>query len=242
MRIRLVSYNIHKCKGMDGLVRPQRFIRLLSDLAPDVAALQEVLLPHAEYIVGAMPGYQLFFSTSRLHNGAAYGNATLARETVALSQVLDISTPGRERRTVLQTDIQTNQGSVHLFNVHLGTSFFERRLQTELLLSPKVLSQPTLRHPRILAGDFNEWARGVCTRRLAQEFCHPHLHRPKRNYPGVIPLFHLDRIYFDCVVKVIDFAIVRTPLSLLASDHVPILADLDIPLDKDVPQPPMSSN
>ncbi len=40
---RIVTYNVHKCQGLDRRVRPSRIVEVLSDLDADVIALQEVL-------------------------------------------------------------------------------------------------------------------------------------------------------------------------------------------------------
>ena len=41
--LRLATYNIHKCEGMDGRVRPDRIANVLEEINADVIALQEVL-------------------------------------------------------------------------------------------------------------------------------------------------------------------------------------------------------
>ena len=42
-RFRVVTYNIHKCRGMDRRVRPARIVDVLREIDADVVALQEVL-------------------------------------------------------------------------------------------------------------------------------------------------------------------------------------------------------
>ena len=51
--------------------------------------------------------------------------------------------------------------ALHLFNVHLGTDFFERRHQARRLIDEAVLRSRTLEGPRVVLGDFNEWTRGA---------------------------------------------------------------------------------
>jgi len=58
----------------------------------------------------------------------------------------------------------------HLFNVHLGTSFIERRHQARQLLSERVLNRRECRGPRIIVGDFNEWTRGLASRLMGEVF------------------------------------------------------------------------
>ena len=77
----------------------------------------------------------------------------------------------RERRGCLRTDMVLHDGAVlHVFNVHLGTSFIERRHQARRLLSDKVLNRQEFYGPRIVVGDFNEWTRGLASRLMADAF------------------------------------------------------------------------
>ena len=41
--LRIATYNIHKCRGLDGRVRPQRIVEVLRELDADLIALQEVV-------------------------------------------------------------------------------------------------------------------------------------------------------------------------------------------------------
>ena len=40
--MKVASYNIHKCRGVDGATRPDRIIGVIRELGADVIALQEV--------------------------------------------------------------------------------------------------------------------------------------------------------------------------------------------------------
>jgi endonuclease/exonuclease/phosphatase family metal-dependent hydrolase len=54
-----------------------------------------------------------------------------------------------------------------------------------------------------------------------------HLRR-RRTYPGVFPVLHLDHIYYEGSVEVVKVDLPRTRLSLMASDHLPLVADLRV--------------
>ena len=54
-----------------------------------------------------------------------------------------------------------------------------------------------------------------------------HLRR-RRTYPGVFPVLHLDHIYYDGEVEVVKLELPRTRLSLMASDHLPLMAELRV--------------
>src|ERR1700730_14771257 len=84
-RIRIATYNVHKCQGMDGRVRPQRIAEVLAHVNADVVALQEVLsfgengdLDQARFLAQEL-GYSYALGENRKHRGAAYGNVMLSR-------------------------------------------------------------------------------------------------------------------------------------------------------------------
>jgi endonuclease/exonuclease/phosphatase family metal-dependent hydrolase len=81
-------------------------------------------------------------------------------------------------------------------------------------------------------GDFNEWTRGLATTLLTQELASvdlfTHLKR-RKTYPGVLPVLHLDHIYYQGArVEVRNVELPRTRRALIASDHLPLVADLRI--------------
>ena len=59
---------------------------------------------------------------------------------------------------------------VHIFNVHLGTAFFERRKQALRLFGKEILESEDLTGARIVLGDFNEWSHGLASRLFSARF------------------------------------------------------------------------
>jgi endonuclease/exonuclease/phosphatase family metal-dependent hydrolase len=104
----------------------------------------------------------------------------------------------------------------------------ERRKQAGLLMSRNVLLSPQLKHPRLVIGDFNEWTRGLVSRTLQQAFesvdIQLHLNR-RRTYPGVLPIMHLDHMYFDHELALEALVLHRSRMALVASDHLPLVAE-----------------
>ncbi len=82
-----------------------------------------------------------------------------------------------------------------------------------------------------MLGDFNEWTRGLATQTLSERLqsidLRKHLRR-RRTYPGVFPMLHLDHIYYEGEVDVVKMELPRTRLSLMASDHLPLVAELKV--------------
>jgi endonuclease/exonuclease/phosphatase family metal-dependent hydrolase len=233
---RVATYNTHKCRGMDGRIRPHRVAQVLQELEADVIALQEVASlsggrkeqNQAKYLAEAV-GFQYHIGETRKWRGAIYGNVVLSRFPVIETEVYDLTASRREPRGCIRCDIQISPGKViHLFNVHLGTGYLERRKQAHLLVSRDVLLAHKLKHPRLVIGDFNEWTRGLVSRMLQLKFesvdVQLHLNR-RRTYPGVLPIMHLDHMYFDRALSLEEFMLHRSRMALMASDHLPLVAE-----------------
>lgn len=234
---RVATYNIHKCRGMDRRVSPVRIAEVLLEVDADVVALQEVLRgEHADHdqpaLIAERAGYKhICFGENRKHRGAGYGNAILSRFQISEWKNYDLTHSSREPRGLLRADVEIARQSVHVLNVHLGTGYMERRAQAKALLHEDVLLDKDLEHPRILLGDFNEWTRGMVTKQLSTHMrsaeLSPEQKRPRRirSYPGVLPVMHLDHIYYDPHLQLRAFLIHRSARALVASDHLPLVAD-----------------
>ncbi len=227
-RLRIATYNVHKCRGLDYRVRPARILKVIQEIDADVFTVQEVFAKQVNYLSEHLRMPQVFGS-ARQSGGHDYGNAVFSRYPILQSHNYDLSVDRRESRRCLRVDIQLPEDKgVHLFAVHLGTSFFERRHQAVKLVSDEILGEAELKNPRVLIGDFNEWTRGLVTQTLSRHMRSAdlvqHLGRT-RTYPGVIPFLHLDHIYYDEPLQLVNMHLHRTPASLIASDHLPLVGD-----------------
>jgi endonuclease/exonuclease/phosphatase family metal-dependent hydrolase len=228
---RLASYNIHKARGLDGRTSIERIARVIEELNADVVVLQEVVnrtSPTGDQVrfLSERLSYWPALGEARKHEGVPYGNVTLSRRKIRSTQQFDLTVPGHEERCALRTDIPMGPGLVHIFNLHLGTNFFERRKQSVRLIEKDILSAVDISGPRIVVGDFNEWTRGLVSRNLAKEFddLRKHLGR-RRVYPAGIPFLHLDHAYFDRHLEVERAFHLINRRSLVASDHLPLVVD-----------------
>jgi len=234
-RFRIATYNIHKGRGLDGRVRIERIAAVLEEIDADIVALQEVvshegrsIQDHQAGYLASLFGYHYEIGETRKHRGGVYGNATLSRWSFESSRHVDLSVPRREERGVLRTDVKIGHHVLHIFNVHLGTAHRERRTQATRLMDENLLRAIDIRGPRIVLGDFNEWTHGLVTRVLSSEFhltdLRNHLRRT-RAYPAILPLLNLDHIYFDHQLRIGEARFHRNRRSLIASDHLPLVAD-----------------
>jgi len=226
-RLRILTYNVHKCRGMDGRVTAVRIAEVLMEAGADIVALQETMEHQAEAI-SAGTGMPFVLGENRKHRGYAYGNAVLSRFPIRDTRNYDLSVRGYEERGCLRADVAVNGALLHIFNVHLGTALIERRHQGRMLVAPELLNDAGLESPRVVLGDFNEWTEGLATRLLRSHLesadIRAHLRR-SRTYPGLLPLLHLDHIYYDPALKLERLRLHRTPKALIASDHLPLVGD-----------------
>jgi endonuclease/exonuclease/phosphatase family metal-dependent hydrolase len=227
-RLRVVTYNVHKCRGLDGRTSTSRIAGVLEEVNADVIALQEVLDHQAEAISVDLH-LPFVLGENRKHRGFGYGNVVLSRFPIQLMHNYDLSVRGREERGCLRADVRVEGDALlHIFNVHLGTALIERRHQARKLIAPELLNHDEIAAPRIVLGDFNEWTQGLATRLLRSNLesadVRGHLKR-SRTYPGFLPFLHLDHIYYDPALRLEHLTLYRKGKALVASDHLPLMGE-----------------
>jgi len=235
-KLRVVTYNIHRCRGLDGRTKPQRIAAVLASIEPDIIALQEVigaspLKPGQAAEIGAALGLGWVMAPTRHLRNALFGNVVLSHFPVRYHQQYDLSWKTCEPRLAQRVDLQIGDDDVlHFYNVHLGTALLERRAQAKKLAG--LVQDRRIVGPKIVLGDFNEWARALAKDVLAERLhsidLTKHLRR-RRTYPGFFPVVHLDHIYYEGArVEVDRVWLPKDRLALMASDHLPLVADLSI--------------
>jgi endonuclease/exonuclease/phosphatase family metal-dependent hydrolase len=183
-----------------------------------------------------------------------YGNCTLSRWPILDSATVDLSYPTREPRACLRAVVGHDELRLTTLNVHLGLGASERRYQLgrilETLLAEYAAEQvrhhrqfpwlwrwrkvdvdklATLPEPLVLAGDFNDFPPGPVTRTLANRLRDVAARVPARaTFPSRRPLLRLDRVYTSRAVAIDKVEVVRSPLLRVASDHLPIVVDVDV--------------
>lgn len=233
LRLRVATYNIHRCQGLDRRVRPDRIAAVLQAIGADIVALQEVVgagpggRGQAEAL-GAQLGLGWVMAPTRRYRQHLYGNVILSRYPIVHHAQSSLTWRTCEPRCAQRADIHLpGDGTIHVYNVHLGTAVLERRYQAGRLSA--ILTDRRVRGPRIVMGDFNEWTRGLVTdmmNRICDSADAEQPVRRRRSYPGVLPLLQLDHIYYRGDVRVEGVEQPRGRTALVASDHLPLVADL----------------
>jgi endonuclease/exonuclease/phosphatase family metal-dependent hydrolase len=232
MKLTLASYNIHRCHGRDGSHAPARIREVLRQTGADVVALQEVELLREEpglleFLCSGSPWAPVHGPTLERRN-ADYGNALLTSLPLRSVNRIDISQPGREPRGVIEAVLQAQKTSLRVLATHLGLWPAERRAQVQQLLDIlRGRSRNAESHSAaVLMGDLNEWFLwGRPLRRLAAHF------KPSpapATFPSRYPVFALDRIWAQPAGILSRVRVLDTPLARMASDHLPLVAELEI--------------
>jgi endonuclease/exonuclease/phosphatase family metal-dependent hydrolase len=226
MTLTVASYNIHKCTGLDRRVDLDRIAQVLEEIDADLVGVQEVFRPQALGLAERL-GMQVAMGPTRERDGLPYGNAVLTRLAIRGSRTFDLSRPDREPRGGIRLDLEMpsdemGDGLLHVFNVHFGLKIRERAEQVRMLVREHILHDE-LTGPRIVLGDLNEWFPGAVGRTLRRELSGP---RSRRTHPAPLPIFPLDRIYWDRGLDADGFRVHRSRLARVASDHLPVVARL----------------
>jgi len=244
MKLRIMSYNIHRAIGVDRLFRPERIATIIGHYDADIVMLQEVdvgvprsrRLNLSETLAG-MTGYphHAIGLNVELKTGM-YGNATLSRYPILESRNIDLTIEEKKARGCLHTRFaipsrRRKELTLPVFNLHLGLSFRERPRQLGLVVRTPEFKALAETDPCIIAGDFNDLLKRLApmlTEILSFD-CATNRRKGYQNarltYPSFSPTSGLDKIF--CRGITVDRGkVCRHRLTRVASDHLPVIADL----------------
>lgn len=227
-QLRLASYNIRKAVGLDWRRDPARVLSVVNGLSADVVVLQEADLrlgPRPAAIPRALIARETDYDIVNLAQNAVslgwHGNAILVRHGLEVTKTRRLELPGLEPRGAVMARI----AGLTVVGVHLGLMRRWRLRQMNCIrdhLHDHVDST-------IVAGDFNEWSdhRGY----------EPFVGDLKMVFPG--PTFHAARAVaaldgFACgtKIKVHRHGVEDRGAARVASDHLPVWAEVEVEVDQ----------
>jgi endonuclease/exonuclease/phosphatase family metal-dependent hydrolase len=215
MRLRVLSYNIHKGFSFGNT----RF--LLDDIRnsirlthADLVFLQEVVGDHSqqqqrhtdwqakqfEFLADQVWPHHAY-GKNALYDHGHHGNAILSRYPLEQVDNHDVSLIPASQRGLLYSKIHPESfpAPLHVICLHFGLLAFERRRQVRQLcdlVTRTVASHEAL----VIAGDFNDWnlqADKYLRRQLGlQEALLQHSGKHAQSYPAFAPFLAMDRIYY----------------------------------------------
>ena len=242
-RLRVATYNVHGCVGMDGQRSEARIAEVIASMSADIVGLQELDLgrarsAHADQaaLIAKRLGWKYHFHPAMRSGDEQYGNAIVSRFPIALKCAAEM--PGsppwycREQRSAIWMQAETDLGLVHILNSHFGLGYRERTLQAKLLMGPAWLGSVPPDEPAILLGDFNSVRKSRPYRLI-----HAHLRdvrtlvrpaRAFRTFPTHFPSLAVDHIFVNPALAPTNLSVHRTPLARVASDHFPLVCELTL--------------
>ena len=244
--IRAVTYNIHSCVNMDGKVCPERIAAVIDELSPDVVALQEVDagIPRTHHqdqakIIGEILNMDFRFFPVVKNGDQKYGLAILSRfpfQDVRVGWLPSLYSKLKlklQKRGVMWAILKTSSGPLHFFNTHMSLYRHERRKQSRVLLGKDWLMAAPKEEPLVFCGDMNAGPLSPIYRGLSRYLMDvqktPNASkRSKPTFPSRRPLFRIDHMFISPHLKTLNTVIPISENSRLASDHLPLCADLAI--------------
>lgn len=225
-KLRVASYNIHCGIGADGRFSERRILDVLNEISPDVVALQEVESRASGLdMLGWLAregGFHALAGTTLLRSDGHYGNGLLTRCPVTRSRLLDLSFRRREPRGAISADLDCDGHPIRLVATHLGLRPAERREQVEQLLK---LFRESPDDRAVLVGDLNEWFLwGRPLRRLHNYFKKT---PSPATFPAQLPVFALDRLWAHPRHMLRRLWVHSSRAARVASDHLPLVAELE---------------
>jgi endonuclease/exonuclease/phosphatase family metal-dependent hydrolase len=236
--MRLLTYNIHKgIGGRDRRYQLERIIQVIHEAAPDIICLQEVDRHVRRSHFDDQPErlaqelgfdhrlYQL--NVSLKHGG--YGNLVLSRWPMTETHQISIRLKQKKPRGAQVALINSPSGKFLVLHTHLGLSERERSWQIRHLLEHHLV-RPLLQYPTIFLGDTNDWRNQLLKQHFAAQSFRQ-ISQPIsrfRTFPAWLAMGSLDKVFVNKLIPQVTAHVVRTKLAKRASDHLPIVVDLEL--------------
>ena len=242
-KLRVMSYNVHGCRGMDGKVSLDRIARVISRYNPDVIALQELDsyrrrssgIAQAEQLARRLEMSFQFHSTYG-YKDEQYGQAILSRYPMALikQEIL----PNFSNRKVFQPRgamwvmIDYHGTKINVFNTHLSLLSPVQVLQCKALLGPDWISHIECKGPVVLCGDFNMTPGSAGYKKVCAELRDSQANTEGKDlyqtwYAGY-PFRRIDYAFITPDFHAVSVKVTHTALEKVASDHLPLIVDLEL--------------
>lgn len=212
---------------MDRRRDPERIMAVLREVHADVIALQEAdrrigareaVLPRA--LLDDSP-WRVVPLAKRAQSMGWHGNALLVRRDLLIAECHALNLPTIEPRGAACAVIADGGRRYRVIGTHLDLSGLRRRDQVRSLLR---FAGDHGDMPTVILGDFNQWGIGTgAMREFASDWGSI---APGPSYPSRRPIARLDRIMHSSNWHCDQAAVHHSALASVASDHLPIHADL----------------
>jgi endonuclease/exonuclease/phosphatase family metal-dependent hydrolase len=238
--VRVLTYNVHACVGMDGQLSPGRIARVIDQSEADIVCLQELdvgrrrsgHLDQAELIARHLEMSHQFHPAWHLED-EQFGNAIMTRLPMRIvqRQSLHHHKADRSRRSALWAEVVLADGTaLQIVNTHLSIYPKEQKIQTQQLVD-EWLKPASLLGPVILCGDFNARPRSPAHRILSnalRDIESYDANPARRTLFSPFPLSRVDHGFVSPNLSVSRVLVFDSQLARVASDHRPLAFDVSL--------------
>lgn len=224
--LRVMSYNVHHCCGMDDKIDYERVGKVINRVQPEVVALQEldsatrrcggkVCLDELARVTNMYATY----APAIKYDGGTYGIGVLSKELPLGCEM--VALPGREEaRRLLLVEFEK-----YVFCcTHLSLNIEDRMASVEAIRAAAIRYDK----PLLLAGDMN--ATPAAAEQVALNSYFVTLNNiGEPTFPSLSPKICIDYIYGmmgNCSYTVKESRVLRS--DSIASDHLPVYVDVKI--------------
>lgn len=233
--LRVMTYNIHVGVGMDKKLDLQRIADVINGQHPDLVGLQEVdrgvkRTEGKDEIaeLAKLTSMNSAFAHNLDYQGGQYGVAILSRFPLgAIDHRKYENKREAERRGMIRVTVDVGGKSVTFVTTHLDYQYDDGRLfEAEQML--KFLQDVS--GPLIVVGDFNDEPTGdaykLMLTRFEDAWVRSRAQGEGLSYPANKPVKRIDYVFTRQADRI--RAKKAWVVNTLASDHLPLVADLEI--------------
>ena len=239
IELKIMSYNVHACKGADGKVSPERIAEVIAAHNPDILALQEIDSRdnvHQAKVIADLLSMNFYYHSSVMLKTGLHGNAIMSRFDLKLIKRGSLPnlarTPFLEKRGIIWAEINAYGRKLQVINTHLSLFQPEGMMQAKYLLGKDWLGSAAGAGPVMLCGDFNSHINSRIYKTIGRQLKSIHFHAPGykhlRTFPSLFPIGLVDHIFLSEGVKALNIEAPKTGLERVASDHLPLIANIRI--------------
>lgn len=243
MKLRLMTYNVHRCVGVDKKLDVERVAEVIAACRADVVALQELDVgrKRTQGVDQAQRLADLLRMRSHFHpamkvEAEHYGDAILTHLPERLVKAGGLPgmprLKGLEPRGAIWIAVDIGDGvELQIINTHLGLVPKEQQRQAAALIGEEWMASDAFTAPAVLLGDFNASPFSKTYRMLSSVIRDGQVggvRAPTATFPSGFPFMRIDHVFLAGDIKVLSIESPFDPRARVASDHLPLVLELEV--------------